>query len=136
MSDLFQRRRQIELQLVESKIARQEQYQQQLAQVAGARRAPPRAHAARRQIRVHDAEGYTNMKITLENNIQVSQRARASRGRPSLCPGGASQMLEQQLEEMRATYQLNAEVCRAVPRCRVPTLSWSLRRNWTTTIAC
>jgi len=38
---------------------------------------------------MRDAEDYNNLKITLENNIQL---------------------LEQQFEEMKATYQLNAEV--------------------------
>ena len=42
-----------------------------------------------KQIRMRDAEDYNNLKITLENNIQL---------------------LEQQFEEMKATYQLNAEV--------------------------
>jgi hypothetical protein len=75
MSDLFQRRRQIELQLVEAKIARQDQYQQQLAQARTVRArlqdVAELTWRSRAQIRVHDAEGFTNMKITLENNIQV-----------------------------------------------------------------
>ncbi len=42
------------------------------------------------QNRAKNAEAFNSLKIELQNNIQL---------------------LEQQLEEMRATYQLNTEVC-------------------------
>jgi dynein regulatry complex protein 1 len=71
MDELFHRRRQLELQIIENKLEREERFQKELA-----------------EIRARDAEDYNNLKVTLENNIQL---------------------LEQQLEEMRATYQLNAE---------------------------
>lgn len=68
---LFENRRKLELRIMESKREREEEFQNELS-----------------EIRTRDAEDYNNLKITLENNIQL---------------------LEQQLEEMRATYQLNTE---------------------------
>lgn len=68
---LFKKRRDMELEILYAKQTREEDFQMELS-----------------KIRSTDAEDYTNLKVTLENNIQL---------------------LEQQLEEMRATYQLNTE---------------------------
>jgi dynein regulatory complex protein 1 len=61
----------MELQTMYEKQKREEEFQFELTKIRGT-----------------DAEDYNNLKVTLENNIQL---------------------LEQQLEEMRATYQLNTE---------------------------
>lgn len=68
---LFTKRRKMELDIMEAKLGREEEFQSELS-----------------RIRLGDAEDYNSLKIQLENNIQL---------------------LEQQLEEMRATYQLNTE---------------------------
>jgi len=68
---LFNKRREMELQILYAKQSREEEFQNEL-----------------HKIRATDAEDYNSLKVTLENNIQL---------------------LEQQLEEMRATYQLNSE---------------------------
>jgi len=68
---LFKKRREMELQTMYEKQRREEEFQRELTKIRGT-----------------DAEDYNNLKVTLENNIQL---------------------LEQQLEEMRATYQLNTE---------------------------
>lgn len=68
---LLEKRRKLELALMESRQAREKRYATELA-----------------EIRSRDAEDYTALKIDLETSIQL---------------------FEQQLEEMRATYQLNAE---------------------------
>jgi len=68
---LFKKRREMELQTMYEKQRREDEFQQELTKIRGT-----------------DAEDYNNLKVTLENNIQL---------------------LEQQLEEMRATYQLNTE---------------------------
>jgi dynein regulatory complex protein 1 len=71
IESLLEKRRKLELALMESRQAREKRYATELA-----------------EIRSRDAEDYTALKIDLENSIQL---------------------FEQQLEEMRATYQLNAE---------------------------
>eukprot|EP01006_Ploeotia_vitrea_P045865 TRINITY_DN66974_c0_g1_i1.p1 TRINITY_DN66974_c0_g1~~TRINITY_DN66974_c0_g1_i1.p1 ORF type:complete len:730 (-),score=485.00 TRINITY_DN66974_c0_g1_i1:38-2206(-) len=71
MDDLFEKRRQMELMIVERRQKQESEFQEELT-----------------KMRSRDAEDYNNLKVTLENNIQL---------------------LEQQLEEMRATYQLNTE---------------------------
>mmetsp|Transcript_13357 Transcript_13357/g.25936 ORF Transcript_13357/g.25936 Transcript_13357/m.25936 type:complete len:701 (+) Transcript_13357:61-2163(+) len=68
---LFDKRQKMEVDILEAKQSREEEFQAELA-----------------KIRSTDAEDYNHLKVTLENNIQL---------------------LEQQLEEMRATYQLNTE---------------------------
>lgn len=68
---LFNKRQQMEEEILYAKQKREEDFQLELA-----------------KIRSTDAEDYNLLKITLENNIQL---------------------LEQQLEDMRATYQLNTE---------------------------
>ncbi|RLN50254.1 hypothetical protein BBJ28_00003753 [Nothophytophthora sp. Chile5] len=71
IDSLFERRREMEMIYMEAKQTRDEQYLKEIE-----------------DLRVRDAEDYTELKIKLETNIQT---------------------LEQQLEEMRATYQLNTE---------------------------
>lgn len=71
IEDLFKKRREMELQTMFEKQRREGEFQLELTKIRGT-----------------DAEDYNNLKVTLENNIQL---------------------LEQQLEEMRATYQLNTE---------------------------
>jgi dynein regulatory complex protein 1 len=73
IENLFNKRREMELQILYAKQAREEDFQNELSKIRGT-----------------DAEDYNSLKVTLEKNIQL---------------------LEQQLEEMRATYQLNSEVC-------------------------
>lgn len=68
---LFKKRLDLEMSILYTKQARDDEFQKELS-----------------NIRLTDAEDYNNLKVTLENNIQL---------------------LEQQLEEMRATYQLNSE---------------------------
>ena len=68
---MFEKRRATELEVLDSKLRREEQFAQQLEET-----------------RLLQTEEYNKLKMSLENNIQL---------------------LEQQLEEMRATYQLNAE---------------------------
>jgi len=68
---LFEKRRKMELVMMESRQARERKFASELL-----------------EIRARDAEDYTALKVDLESSIQL---------------------FEQQLEEMRATYQLNAE---------------------------
>jgi dynein regulatory complex protein 1 len=68
---LFDKRRKMEVVIMDSKQARERKCAQELV-----------------EIRNRDAEDYNSLKIDLENSIQI---------------------FEQQLEEMRATYQLNSE---------------------------
>ncbi|KAJ1446860.1 sperm tail-domain-containing protein [Pelagophyceae sp. CCMP2097] len=71
VDSLFEQRREMELQYMDRKRAREEAYQTEIEDLL-----------------VKDAEEYNKLKIKLETDIQA---------------------LEQQLEEMRATYQLNTE---------------------------
>jgi dynein regulatory complex protein 1 len=71
IDELFKKREALENDIVKKAGDREKQFQDVLAKV-----------------RSDDAEDYTSLKVTLENNIQL---------------------LEQQLEQMRATYQLNSE---------------------------
>lgn len=68
---LFDKRRKLELVIMESKQQREKKFAAELL-----------------EIRSRDAEDYNSLKVDLENSIQI---------------------FEQQLEEMRATYQLNSE---------------------------
>eukprot|EP01083_Nonionella_stella_P143800 447658_1 len=71
MENLFEKRRKLEVNMIEAQNSRHDKYQKDLDRV-----------------RLLDDEKYNKMKIDMENNIQL---------------------LEQQLEEMRAKYQLNHE---------------------------
>ena len=71
INSLFQKRREMELDYMESKQKKQQEYMDEIA-----------------RMRVRDSEEYHKLKIKLETDIQT---------------------LEQQLQEMRATYQLNTE---------------------------
>lgn len=71
IDECFENRRAMELQILDSKLKRDQKYQDDLD-----------------ELRLRDTEDYNKLKMNLENNVQL---------------------LEQQLEEMRSTYQLNTE---------------------------
>jgi dynein regulatory complex protein 1 len=62
------------------------------------------------QLRLHDAEDYTSLKARLHaRGAAAHATARSYRVRTQVRLESDVQKLEQQLEEMRATYQLNTE---------------------------
>lgn len=66
------------------------------------------------QVHTNDAEDYGHLKVMLEDKIQVGPALLGVRTRLRHSGFCSPQTLEQQLEEMKATYLLNTEVSLAL----------------------